>query len=407
MGWRLRKSIKVAPGVRLNLSKSGVSTTVGKKGLSFNIGKRGVYRNVSIPGTGLYRRDKIGSGSAKKSRSKSTGRTPQNSSRTKGVETISRKPDSKPLSTSREEREGQLHPSSAMEGLWLSVAGLSTVDSLKREIDALQPERYVPSDFLKSAPSLETLEECLSREADDAVKERAFWKVYRLKDEYVKAHAEERYEELYSAWEQERNEFFEAESERERSANEQFIKECEEQKQRLRSRIDGDLEYVYPEIQAMLRGLDVPFSQNLKCTSTCESGMVSIDIALPPAFVFPTTERLVRKDGTVKEKEKTQKSMREEYAQYVFNLVAYIAARTFDVSPSMEEVACSAHALRENKFGNYSDDYLLSVVFARETVCEAVRSNDSAEELCLASENRCNVTKTKIFKAIEPFSISE
>lgn len=36
MGWRFRKSVKIAPGTRLNLSKSGVSVTnrVGKTGLS-------------------------------------------------------------------------------------------------------------------------------------------------------------------------------------------------------------------------------------------------------------------------------------------------------------------------------------------------------------------------------------
>ncbi|MFP7851565.1 DUF4236 domain-containing protein [Pseudomonas aeruginosa] len=34
MAIRFRKSIKVAPGVRLNISKSGVSTSVGGKGFT-------------------------------------------------------------------------------------------------------------------------------------------------------------------------------------------------------------------------------------------------------------------------------------------------------------------------------------------------------------------------------------
>jgi len=56
---RFRRTIKVAPGVKLNLSKSGVSTTVGSKGFHFNIGKRGVRRTVSIPGTGISETDYI------------------------------------------------------------------------------------------------------------------------------------------------------------------------------------------------------------------------------------------------------------------------------------------------------------------------------------------------------------
>lgn len=62
MGWRFRKYIKIAPGVKLNISKSGVSTTFGGKGASINVGKNGAYLNTSIPGTGLYNRQKISMG---------------------------------------------------------------------------------------------------------------------------------------------------------------------------------------------------------------------------------------------------------------------------------------------------------------------------------------------------------
>jgi hypothetical protein len=56
---RFRKSIKIAPGIKLNLSKSGVSTTIGKKGLSVNVGERGTYLNTGIPGTGVYNRQRL------------------------------------------------------------------------------------------------------------------------------------------------------------------------------------------------------------------------------------------------------------------------------------------------------------------------------------------------------------
>ncbi len=59
MPLRFRRTIKIAPGVKLNLSKSGVSTTVGTKNLKFNFGKRGVKRTVSIPGTGIQEVDYI------------------------------------------------------------------------------------------------------------------------------------------------------------------------------------------------------------------------------------------------------------------------------------------------------------------------------------------------------------
>ena len=59
MGLRFRKYIKIMPGVRLNISKSGVSTRIGPRGLSVNIGKRGTYLNAGIPGTGIFEREKL------------------------------------------------------------------------------------------------------------------------------------------------------------------------------------------------------------------------------------------------------------------------------------------------------------------------------------------------------------
>ena len=59
MGWRFRKYITIFPGVRLNISKSGISFTFGTKGASVNVTKDGAYLNTSIPGTGLYNRQKI------------------------------------------------------------------------------------------------------------------------------------------------------------------------------------------------------------------------------------------------------------------------------------------------------------------------------------------------------------
>ncbi len=48
----LRKTI--VPGVRLNLSKSGVSWSLGPRGAHFTVGPHGTRRTVGIPGTGVY-----------------------------------------------------------------------------------------------------------------------------------------------------------------------------------------------------------------------------------------------------------------------------------------------------------------------------------------------------------------
>lgn len=54
MGFRFRKSIKLAPGVRLNVTKKGISSlSIGKRGATINVGKKGTRGTVGLNGTGL------------------------------------------------------------------------------------------------------------------------------------------------------------------------------------------------------------------------------------------------------------------------------------------------------------------------------------------------------------------
>ena len=54
MGFNFRKSLKIAPGVKLNVTKKGISSlSVGKNGARVNIGKKGTKTTVGIPGSGL------------------------------------------------------------------------------------------------------------------------------------------------------------------------------------------------------------------------------------------------------------------------------------------------------------------------------------------------------------------
>ncbi|MBS0528507.1 MAG: DUF4236 domain-containing protein, partial [Proteobacteria bacterium] len=53
MGFRFRRSLKILPGIRLNLSGSGPSVSVGGKGFHYTVGSEGTRVTAGIPGTGL------------------------------------------------------------------------------------------------------------------------------------------------------------------------------------------------------------------------------------------------------------------------------------------------------------------------------------------------------------------
>ncbi len=62
MAWRFRKSFTVIPGLRLNLSKSGLSASIGGAPFTLNVGPHGLMGTASIPGTGISYRQHFGSG---------------------------------------------------------------------------------------------------------------------------------------------------------------------------------------------------------------------------------------------------------------------------------------------------------------------------------------------------------
>jgi len=54
MAIRFWRRFKIAPGLHVNLSKSGASLSFGPRGAKFTVGPRGTRKSVGIPGTGLF-----------------------------------------------------------------------------------------------------------------------------------------------------------------------------------------------------------------------------------------------------------------------------------------------------------------------------------------------------------------
>jgi hypothetical protein len=54
MALRFRRSIRLAPGIRLNLGLHGAGLSVGPRGLHVGVNRRGIYTSAGIPGTGIY-----------------------------------------------------------------------------------------------------------------------------------------------------------------------------------------------------------------------------------------------------------------------------------------------------------------------------------------------------------------
>jgi hypothetical protein len=61
MGLRFQRRIRIAPGVRLNLSKSGIGASAGRTGLRLGMdAKHRKYFSAGLPGTGMSYRTFFG-----------------------------------------------------------------------------------------------------------------------------------------------------------------------------------------------------------------------------------------------------------------------------------------------------------------------------------------------------------
>jgi hypothetical protein len=59
MTFRFQRRIKILPGLRLNVSKTGFSWTVGTRGASVTAKDGHLTGNAGIPGTGLSYRERL------------------------------------------------------------------------------------------------------------------------------------------------------------------------------------------------------------------------------------------------------------------------------------------------------------------------------------------------------------
>ena len=53
MGFRFRRTLRLLPGIKINLSKSGASVSLGARGAHVTVGHGQVRETVGVPGSGL------------------------------------------------------------------------------------------------------------------------------------------------------------------------------------------------------------------------------------------------------------------------------------------------------------------------------------------------------------------
>ncbi|MBO0907805.1 DUF4236 domain-containing protein [Arthrobacter sunyaminii] len=125
MGFRVRKSFKIAPGIRLTVTPKTIGISAGVKGARISANSSGrVTRTVGLPGTGIYHTETLSSGNS--------SRRPQPSHRSKSsrrTTPAATRPASKPIPAPQPPTPGLFAPKWEKE-LYKAVLGSPDYASL-------------------------------------------------------------------------------------------------------------------------------------------------------------------------------------------------------------------------------------------------------------------------------------
>lgn len=432
MAIRYRKTVKICKGVRVNVSKSGLSYTLGVPGASVNVGSRGTYANVGLPGTGVSYRQRVAAPSHP-AQAPAPAASPTEilvQMDDKGYVTL-KYGDGRPVTDETLVRQIKRSPAFAAEKARLEQQRLSKIGEMLKDqqsesdqllhlhrqspkvetaayfwkqLEAIRPEPYWPARFEKPAPSESKMRSELEIEACKRVNSIIPWRRKSLRQQYVEQQFAQRFPEAMAQWQREKKSFEEAEALHQQDEEHRRAEECEEKKAFLTRLGNGDEEATCQTIDKWLADMSLPVDMSVEYSYIPDPGKLLVDVALPDPGALPDVELVQLASGNLSRKKKTQAKLKAEYAELVFSLTVFLSANLFNLCPAVEEVVISDYSSSRNVAGDLVDDYLLSVRFPRHPFEQEQVSKTDAAEFCQRFENRLKLTASNVFKSIEPFA---
>lgn len=390
MAIRFRKSLKLAPGARMNLSGSGVSWTLGPRGASVGIGKRGTYLNTGIPGTGLYARQSLTGG-------RSDRATP---TRPKVPVALTVSVEEDGTLTFRDS-EGQ-PVSEALIGEAKKQQGDAIKDLIRRACERVNSQATALGELHHDTPS-PTATPSYRAAAFDVPKPHAptlkvpgffagLFKKTRSRIDEENERAEMRHEKELAEWGKLKASFETAEGKKQAL---------------IEAAVDGQAPAMEEFFGEVLQDVVWP-RETAVCFEVLDGGAsLLFDLDLPEVEDMPTKTATVPQRGfKLSVKEMSQTAVQKLYAQHIHSIAFRLIGEAFGMLPSVQVVTLSGYSQRTDKAtGHVQDEYLLSVSVPRSTWealnFKALQDLDVVEALGRLGIKR-NMSKTGIFKPVQP-----
>ena len=394
MAWRFRKSIKLAPGIRMNFSGSGHSWTLGPRGASIGIGRRGTFLNTGIPGSGFSSRQRIGAASSS-NRNRDTP-APTFTKMSVSVEihedgTVHFKdPDGNPLPEHLIEA-AKKQQGDAVRGFLQNKCG-----EINAELEALgRIHLHTPPPHARLMYEVKAFAEPRPFEPT-LVPPGLMGRLFKSKRAEV---------ELANQLNQTK---FQEDSRRWQDTKEAFEHTEQKRKDLIEQKVLTDIEAMETVLEENLQDITWP-RETLVSSEIVEAGRtLFIDTDLPEIEDFPRRTASVPQRGyklSIKELSATQ--LQKLYMQHVHGIGFRIIGEALAVLPAAQQIVFSGYSQRPDRStGQVLDEYLYSVRVPRTTWAEIDFSNLEHIDVVDAFkrfELKREMTKTGRFTPIEPF----
>lgn len=447
MAFRFRRSVKIAPGLRVNFGKRGVSLSAGVRGASVTVGSRGTYGNVGIPGTGLSYRSRIDGGQQRRYQERDQRRIEKEYQRVEKEEHRQEALSNIKLNLNKDDGTLQIENAFGesldrrdLALLW-EQKGHTVKEWLEQQAEEINGDvelltkihedtpdpksfpEYQINEFEEEPPELpvapisnpkpvlttlkplgfisrlipskkKAFEENQRKSHEDYQKEVNFWEKDKIAIENNYRKLLDQHEEAYKKWEIRKKEF-----------------EMIELKKRAEfpNMLKLNQNVMDKTLEDALNSLSWPRETTVSYQIMENGRVVWLDVDLPEIEDLPQKVASIAASGKkLNIKPKSKKQLQIEYASHIHGIAFRLVGTVYASLPASESVTISGYSQRlDNATGKINDDYLYSFKTDREPFEKIDFTSLGMVDPVAALgkfENHRKMTTTGIFKSIEPFT---
>jgi Protein of unknown function (DUF4236) len=446
VGFRFRRSIRIAPGLKVNLSKRGVSLSAGVRGASVTVGPRGTYTNVGIPGTGLSYRERVGGGSEQRRTVRAQERLEREYQRLERERAQQVALSNVKLCLDKETGALQIEnsfggPLSKQDLKLVWDQERSTIlEWLERQADEINGDVELLTTIHEDTPSPDSEPEYQMepfdeqppnqpKQPEEVPKPEAkllpllgffarLFKSKRIAHEQKQQQLDNEHGKGLHIWEKERTrdlknyqsalgKYAETRKDWDNRKRQQEADETK-RKDEFPDLIRIDTDVMNKTLEDALNLLSWPRETVVSYQLTDEGHQVWLDVDLPEMEDLPQKLASVASTGKkLNIKDKPAKQLQQEYALHIHGIAFRLVGTVFATLPTANTAVISGFSQRlDRSTARVNDDYLLSVRVEREHYSKIdFGSLDKVNPVDAmgAFEIRRKLTITGIFKAIDPF----